>query len=277
MSKKAPEAQSQGWAPALSALQDQFLPEVKSYGRAFDRGQGLYSGSLLAGEHEYVRRGDKMAKDAIPGIQGMLGQTNEALSGFLNYDPNSFQNRAARDALNANVTAAFNESIRPAIEDRGTFGGQYGGSQVGNALGAATAPLSRALADSEVNLMNADRNRAMQAMQMSPGLISQNLLPSQIISDIGSRRTQRGQQERFDFIQQQEAERRNRLQSLQEMQSLYGPLAGGGGTSTMAPGSSGLGGVLTGALGGAATGASIGGGPYGAIAGAAIGGIGALL
>jgi hypothetical protein len=282
--KKGAESQSRGFEPALAGIENELLPEIRDYGRDFDRGQGLYSGSILGPEHELVNQGNQTALDQIPGMQDHLSLLRQTNQGFLDYDPNSFQNQASRDALGANVQAQFNESIRPGIEDRGTFSGQFGGSQVGNALGAATAPLSRAIGDSEVGLMNADRNRALAASQQTGGILRDSLLPSQIQSDIGNQRTQRGQQERMDFIQQQEAERRNRFQSLQEQSSLYGPLAGAGGTATTTPGSAGAGGVLSGALGGAVAGGQLGGmsgTPFGAGVGAAggaiVGGLGALI
>jgi hypothetical protein len=282
--KSGAESQSRGFEPALAGIENELLPEIRDYGRNFDRGQGLWDGSILGPEDPRVAQGLQSSLDAIPGIQGQLGQQNQALQGFLDFDPNSFQNQASRDALGANVQAQFNESIRPGIEDRGTFSGQFGGSQVGNALGASTAPLSRAIADSEVGLMNADRNRGLSALQLSPGIINQNLLPGQIQSDVGANRTQRGQQGLMDHIQQTESSRRNRFQSLQEMESLYGPLAGAGGTASTTPGSPGAGGVLSGALGGAVAGGQLGGmsgTPFGAGVGAAggaiVGGLGALI
>ena len=268
-----------GGIGADDAVKKHLLPEVKSYGRDYDRGQGLWDGDILGYQNAGVNQGQEAALNAIPGIQGMLDQQNNTLQGFLDYDPNSFQNQASRDALGANVSSAFNESIRPGIEDRFTNAGQYGGYQQQNAIGAATAPLSRALADGEVGLMNADRNRAMNALQMSPGLINQNLLPSQIMGDVGSQRTQRNQMMQFNNIQKHEAERNNRLQSLQEMSGLYGGMLGGGGGFAAPQGPSTANSLLSGALGGAATGAAIGaaGGPIGWAGGAALGAIGALI
>jgi hypothetical protein len=260
-----------------TSVADNLLPEVKSYGRAYDRGQGLWDGDILGYQDAGVNQGQEAALNAIPGIQGMLDQQNNTLQGFLDYDPNSFQNQASRNALGANVTSAFNESIRPGIEDRFTNAGQYGGYQQQNAIGAATAPLSRALADGEVGLMNADRNRAMNALQLSPGLINQNLLPSQIMGDVGSQRTQRNQMHQFNNIQKSEAERTNRLRSLQEMSGLYGGL-GGFEQSGLPAGPSAASGAISGALGGAATGFAVSAGnPVGAVVGGVAGGLGALI
>jgi hypothetical protein len=216
----------------------------------YGQGQGLYSGNRLGEQSGLVGEGEQQALDAAGIIGGMTGQSNEALEGFLNYDPNSQQNQAARAALGANVSSLFNESIRPGIENRSTMSGQFGGPQSAVALGSATAPLSRAIADSEVGLMNADRNRALQALGMSGQIQNQNLLPSAITSGVGAQQTARSQLTLDDLIQMSEAERNNALQGNQEATGLLTQLQGGQATQTNSqqgsPFQSALGGAMLG-------------------------------
>jgi hypothetical protein len=280
--KKAPSSQSvtTGWKPALDGVENNYLPRAQNYSDNYGDGQGLYSGSILADQDPNIRRGQEMALRGGDVAGGLSDTANRAWQGFIDYDPNSVQNQASRDALRANASAQFNEVIRPGVEDLGTSSGQFGGNQQNLALGAATAPLSRAIADNEYGLMDADRERAMRAIGMTGEMQNNSLFSSQIVGDVGQQRQRRGQQERLDEIQQYEAPRRNSYQSALEVGGLYSPFVGASQTTqgTGTPGSAGAGGVVSGALGGAAVGASIpGAGFVGAAAGAVIGGLGALL
>ena len=217
--------ESTGWEPVMNAIEQDVLPGISEYNAKFGEGQGLWADSQLADQNALIGKAQDKQLDLATLLEGQFGNLTNTLEGFLDYDPNSTQNVASRDALNANVQAAFNESIRPGIEDRFTFSGQFGGPQQNNAIGAATAPLSRALASGEVDLMQGDRNRAMQAMGMAPSMYATQLIPSQIMGNIGEQRTDRSQLELADEIQQFEAPRRNQLQSLLEASGLLSPLA----------------------------------------------------
>jgi hypothetical protein len=248
-------------------------PNAESFANEYGQGQGLYTGNRLGEQSGLVGDGEQQALDAAGIIGGMTGQSNEALEGFLNYDPNSQQNQAARDALGANVSSLFNESIRPGIENRSTMSGQFGGPQSAVALGSATAPLSRAIADSEVGLMNADRNRALQALGMSGQIQNQNLLPSAITSAAGEQQTQRNQMTLNDLIQMSESERNNALQGNQEAIGLLTQLQGGQGSVTQ-EGTQGN--PVQGALGGALLASNLfGGGSQAGALNQGQGGIGA--
>lgn len=269
MSGGKQKTSSTGWKPALDQIKSDVLPGIADYSKQYGGGEGIYQGSVLADQNPLIGQGQENLLATAGKMGGQLDNVMGTLEGFLNYDPNSYQNQAQRDALGSNISALFNQSIRPGIEDRGTGVGQFGGNQQSLALGAATQPLSRAIADSEVSMMNADKNRAFEAMGAAPGLISSQLMPGQIQSDIGSQRTQRSQQELADQIQQMEAPRRAQLQSLLEQSGLLTQLSGMG-SSTSTPGAS----PLQGALGGAGVGSSFG--PWGAAIGGGLGALGSL-
>ena len=272
--QKEQSTKVEGWEPAQDILEHTTLPGIQDYADRYGDGQGLYQGTQLADENPLITQAQNMTLLGLPEFQQQLMGNVDVLEGFLDYDPNSTQNQASRQALQDNVQYAFDSSIRPGIEDRSTLHGQFGGPQSAVAMGAATGPLSRALADAEVNLMNADRNRAYGAMGQAPGIIASQLLGPQVMGDIGIQRQQRDQYELADQIQQFEGGRRADLQSLIEQQGLLSPLTGiGGQTTAQLPGTS----PLQGALGGAAVGNSIAPGGWGAAGGAFIGAIGSYL
>lgn len=243
------------WKPGLQAIKDNVLPGVNAFGSQFGQGQGLWSGSQLGAQDANVMGGQNAQLQAAGLFGNQMQGVNSTLEGFLDYDPNSFQNQASRDALSSNISSMFNESIRPGIEDRGTFSGQFGGPQQSIALGAATAPLSRAMADAEVNLMNADRQRAMAAMGMAPNIYQQGFVPGMLQQQVGDQRTQRNQLEQMDAIQMFEADRNNMLRGVQDASGITNSLAWGGSPTVS---QSGGGNIAQGALGGAMLGSQLG-------------------
>jgi hypothetical protein len=249
------QAQQTGWKPALSAVERNLLPGIKEFSTDYGQGQGLWTGSQLAPEDYNVRAGG----DYLLGNAGLLGnRMNEAyqgLEGFMNYDPNDPINQARRDALGAQSRATFDQFLRPAVEDRGTGSGQFGGNQQALATGAAMQGLNRDIVSAEADMMNADRQRALQALGMAPAMGQAQLLPGQIQMEVGQQRTQRNQLDQLNAIQMYEAERNNRLRGLQDTSGLLTPLTGLGTTAS----SSGQGNAIQGALGGALLGSQLGG------------------
>jgi len=209
----------------MDQIESDLLPGIADYSQQYGQGQGLWNGSQLADENKWVNQGQNQQMRAANQFGSQIGNAIQGLEGFIDYDPNSIQNQAQRDALAGQATATFNNVIRPGIEDRGTGAGQFGGNQQSLAMGAATQPLSRAIADNEAAMMNADKNRAMQAIGMAPGLFAQQFVPGAMKEQFGNQRSQRAQMEQMDQIQQFEAERNNRLRSLAEQQGLLSPLA----------------------------------------------------
>jgi hypothetical protein len=223
--------ESTGWAPAMQGMEANLLPGVNQYAQQYGGGEGLWDQSRLADLDPNTTQGQESMLGLVPGMQEQYSGLQGSLEGFLDYDPDSQANMARRSAMTDNVSSMFNESIRPGIENRGTFSGQFGGPQQSIAMGSATAPLSRALADSEVSMMEGDRNRAMQAMSMAPGIINSQMNPGMFQENIGNTRGQRGQYELNDQVGQFEADRNNQLRSLQEQMSLYAPMTAFGSTT----------------------------------------------
>jgi hypothetical protein len=223
--KQTTNSTTTGWKPVMDQFQNNVLPSVNQWGNDYREGQGLWTGSALGAEDPNVQLGQNQMLRAADQYGRDYQNVNKTLQGFLDYDPNSFQNQASRAALGANARAQFGEVIQPGIEDIGTMSGQFGGNQQNLALGAATAPLSRAIADNEVSLMNADRDRAFNAMLNAQGVMSGSFVPGQVYEGVGNARTQRGQMEQMDTIAQFEAQRNNRLRSLAEESGLLYPLA----------------------------------------------------
>jgi hypothetical protein len=242
------ESAQVGVAKELKPLLGTAGSNADDFANQYGSGEGLYSGNRLGDQSQYVGQGQQQQLDAAGLIGSGFGGANQALEGFLDYDPNSAQNVASRDALSANVNAMFNESIRPGIEDRSTMSGQFGGPQSAVALGSATAPLSRAIADSEVGLMNADRNRAMQALGLAPGIINGQLNEGLAVEGVGNRQTARDQLTLDDLIQMSEAERNNALRGNEDVAGLFNTLQGGAGKTVQS--NPGQGTLAQGALGG---------------------------
>ena len=220
-----------GWGPAMQSVENNIIPGVNDWSQNYGGGEGLYTGSMLGAQDPNTMQGQDMMLGAADQYGQDYQNVRGTLQGFLDYDPNSFQNQASRAALGANASAQFNEVIRPGIEDIGTSSGQFGGNQQNLALGSATAPLSRAIADNEVNLMNADRDRAMNAMLNAGGIMQNAFVPGQVYEGVGNARTTRGQLEKNDQINQFEQQRNNQLRSILEMQGITLPLTQIGSTS----------------------------------------------
>jgi hypothetical protein len=228
-----------GWAPVMNQIEGTVLPSISGYGSTYGDGSGIYQGTQLGALDPNVTLGQNSILSAATQYNNQAQDLQGTLQGFLNYDPNSPINQASRDALGANVTAQFNESILPGMQDQATSSGQYGGNQYSLALGAATAPLSRAIADNEFNLMNADRSRAMEAMSMAPELMDTLFTQGTMQNAVGSQRTDRSQLEKADAIQKFNAPRNARLRSILETQGLLTPMAGLSQTGTSSASSEG--------------------------------------
>jgi hypothetical protein len=221
-----------GLESVVDRVEGDLLPGIDDFGEQYGKGEGLWTGSTLADQDQNVLGGERQSLRGGRKFQRGQNQVNKSLQGFLDFDPNSFQNQASRDALSANISAMFNESIQPGINDQGIASGQFGSPQNAIAMGAATAPLSRAMADAEVGLMNADRNRAMQAMGMSQGLLEGNFRQGQNLEDIGRDTTRREQLKLQDRIFGAEQDRGNSLRAIEDYNRNVVPLAELGSTSS---------------------------------------------
>jgi hypothetical protein len=215
------------YTPVAKGLKAEYFPRVGDFAQQYGDGQGLYQGSLLAPENWAVKHGTEDILGRTTQLANRLDQGARTVQGFLNTDMNSPENRAIRDAYQAEVQAGF-DPIRMGIEDRFTMG-QPGSIQQALAMGAATQPLSRALATGEANLINRNLDRGLEAARMAPSIFGQAAtMPGQIVADIGGQRTERAQLEQAARIQEYEQARNNELRGINEIGDLYGRFISGG-------------------------------------------------
>jgi hypothetical protein len=296
--------ESTAFRPVVDLARSDALPLADEWYNQYGRGQGLWSGPNLAAQNPLIGEAQRHQLGIAAGMGDQFRDVNRTMQGFLDTSPkfdfNSAQNRHARDMLGARIQRQFNQSIAPSIQNMGTDVGQFGGNQQSIAMGAASAPLSEAIAGAELGLTNrmmddhqAALGRSYNTMLNAPSLIGSQLLPSQIMGDIGAQRTMRGQQELLDSRQQYEAPRQNFTRTLAEGAGLTLPFSGLGQTGNFGQesysenyypssylkggGGGGFGSAVSGALGGAGVGFQVSGGnPLGAAAGGVLGGLGAL-
>jgi hypothetical protein len=220
------ETKTVPWKPVADALTQPggFFDKYDYFRDNYSDGTGIYTGSRYAGPAASELRAENKIRGQLAPLAGNLGAAGKALQGFLSPDIDSPQNQMMRDAFQANVQAGF-DPIRMGVEDRFTMG-QPGSIQQALAMGAATEPLSRALATGEADLINSTMDRSLQAINMAPSVFASRLLPAQIGAELGSRDTVRKQLKLEDMIQGIEAPRQANMQILQDLQGLLGPIMG---------------------------------------------------
>jgi hypothetical protein len=227
----------EGWGPAQKALKEDVVPHMRAY--AQDYGQnpnmGLWNWNRLAPQSPQTKGAEDWQLAYIPEMTKHMDQNVNTFQGFLKGEE-SAANVARRDAFSDQAWENFG-GARQNIEERGTFAGQYGGPQSALAVGTAAGQTMRDINSLEAQMMEKDRERQFEATQIAPSLFMSRLLPSQIRADVGARRDARGQLEHMDKIQQFEANRRNRLQTLFEGQQLFAPLTGTASATTAQGGS----------------------------------------
>jgi hypothetical protein len=220
------EVKNVPWKPVAQALTQPggFFDKYDYFRDNYSDGTGIYTGSRYAGPAASELRAENKIRGQLAPLAGRLAETGNSLQGFLSPDIDSPQNQMMRDAFQANVQAGF-DPIRMGVEDRFTMG-QPGSIQQALAMGAATEPLSRALATGEADLINRTMDRSLQAINMAPSVFASRLLPSKIGAELGSRDTVRKQLGLEDMIQGIEAPRQANIQILQDLQGLVGPIMG---------------------------------------------------
>lgn len=244
-SKDSPDLQP--WARVGEGMKRNYFPAVNQFADQYGP-ESLYSGSRLADENQQVAAGQKRALLLNPMWAEQAQRNANAIEGFIDYDPNSPVNQARRDSFSAQAMDNFNTNVRPAIEDRGTFSGQFGGPQQALAMGRAAGDTMRDINMFEANMMEADRQRALQATGMAPSIFAAQNAPFLMREQIGQRKTARDQLELEDQIQRQEAGYNNALRANLDMASLYNPFSGLGYQGTVSSGPNPIQGALSGAV-----------------------------
>jgi len=160
----------------------------------------------------------------------------------------------------------FAERTLPAIRGEATAGGQYGGSRQGIAEGLAARGLTEATGDITADMLSrayeSGLRTQMQALGLTPTVQTAQLVPADILSQIGGQETAEARAAALYPYQQEAAQ----LQAFQNLISgQYGGTVTGTGVAT-APGARSS--PLSNAAGGAAIGFSITKEPWGAAIGA---------
>lgn len=221
--KDSPDLQP--WARVGEGMKRNYFPRVNEFADQYGA-DSLYSGSRLGPQAQATT-------DAQAQQIALTGRWNEqirgaadAIEGFIDYDPNSPINQARRDAFGDQAMTNFDRNIRPAIEDRATFGGQFGGPQSALSVGVAGGETMRDINSFEAQMMEQDRNRALQATGMAPSIFAAQQQPLAYKEGIGMRQEARSQAELNDQIQQHEAGYNNALRNNLDIASLYNPFSG---------------------------------------------------
>lgn len=222
-SKDGPDLQP--WARVGEGMKRNYFPRVNEFADRFN-GDDLYQGTMLGPNSKAVTDGQRQQIDLTSRWNGQVRRNADTIEGFLDYNPNSPINQARRNAFSDQAMTNFDRNIRPAIEDRGTFGGQFGGPQQALAVGAAGADTMRDINSFEAQMMEADRNRALQASGMAGQIFAQQAMPLQNKEMVGMRMNQRSQQELDDRIMQHNQPYDNNLRANMDMAGLYNPFSG---------------------------------------------------
>jgi hypothetical protein len=219
-----------GYAPALEEVNRTLLPKITQFSDLDTT--GIFTGSRLGDLNAQETIGQDQLLNAGAQFDARGDQAYQGLQGFLNNDASSVQNQLQRSNLGNRITQQFTQGIQPGIEDLGTASGQFGGNQQNIALGAASQGLANAIGQSELGMLNADRDRQLKAIGMAPGLAQMGLVQGGLTNAVGQQRTLRAQLGLEDEIQDSEGERNAGLRAIQELSGVLNPTVNFGGTAS---------------------------------------------
>ena len=273
----------QGQAQGLGAATNQ-LPHLA----------GLMQGGAaqLAGASPYTSM-------AMPGVSQLYAAGDPARNPFF---------QSALESAQRPVIQQFQEQIMPGIRTGAQGAGQLGGTRQGIAEGIAARGATQSLADMAAQMGSQAYGQGLQAtgaaaglglsaeqqaaeaqargLALAPQVAQMQLLPGQVMQDIGAQRTAAQQAQINEAMQRYQYGQELPFSQMERYLSLLAGAPGGSSSSTSIgpatggsnPLMSGVGGALTGysagtalggALGGAASGMSLG--PWGAVAGGLLG------
>ena len=222
-SKDSPDLQP--WARVGEGMKRNYFPRVNEFADQYGA-DSLYTGTGLADQHHAVPVAQRQQLDLTGRWNEQIRGAADSIEGFIDYDPNSPVNQARRNAFSDQAMTNFNRNVRPAIEDRSTFSGQFGGPQSALAVGAAAGDTMQDINMFEANMMEADRQRALQATGMAPSLFAAQQQPLMNKEAIGNRITDRRQQELTDQIMQHNQPYMNAQQNIMDIAAMYNPFSG---------------------------------------------------
>jgi hypothetical protein len=269
----------------LTGQQPEFFPGQTYVSPSAATTESIAQQEALARQQSPVLQ---QAQQAYTSSLGQVGQT--AAGGFLNANP---YQQAMMEAATRPLTQQFSQSVLPGISSLYSKSGRLGSGSMERALGTATEAYGRSLGDITANIAGSQyqQERGLQQAaqlqqaalaQAAPQMYGQQFLPSQALSEVGTRQEAISAQPLQEQLARYQFGQQLPYQQLQGyLSSVYGtPLGTYGTQTTNAPtyqnrGAGILGGALAGGLGGYALGQSFDqiGGTYGALGGAALGGL----
>ena len=238
--KDSPDLQP--WARVGERMKKDYFPRTKEFANQFTA-DDLYSGTGLADQHNATTAAQRQQLDLTGRWNEQTRGAANSIEGFIDYDPNSPVNQMRRDSFADQAMTNFDRNIRPGIEDRGTFGGQFGGPQQALAIGAAGADTMRDINSFEADMANQDRDRALRATGMAGQIYANQNAPLMNKEAIGNRMGERDQLEHMDMIMQHEQPYVNAQRNISDIGNMYTPFSGLGYQGTQDGGSA-LSGVL---------------------------------
>lgn len=270
----------------FGANQPQFFPGQTYVSPSAQTQQALAQQEALATTASPVLQ---QAQQAYQASLGQIGQT--AAGGFLNANP---YQQAMMEAATRPLTQQFSQQVLPGISSLYSKSGRLGGGAMERALGTASEAYGRSLGDITANIAGTQyqQERALQQQAqlqqaqlagLAPQIFSQQLLPSQLLAQVGAQQEAIAAQPLQQELAQYQFNQQLPYQQLQGfLSSVYGTPLGSYGTTTQSyptyqnTGAGVLGGALAGGLGGYALGSMLPSSFLGGYGGAAGGALGAL-
>ena len=246
----------------------------------------------LQQQQQLATKANPMLQQAQQAYLSSLGQIGKTASGaFLNANP--YQQQMMQAATRP-LQQQFQNEVLPGISSLYSKSGRLGSGAMSGALAQSTEAQTRALGDITSNIAGTQyqQERALQQqaqMQqaqlagLAPQMFAQQLVPSQLLAQVGSAREAIAAQPLQEKISRYQFNQQLPYQQLQGfLSSVYGTPLGGYGTTTQSyptyqnTGAGILGGALAGGLGGYALGSMLPSSFLGGYGGAAGGALGAL-
>lgn len=224
----------------------------------------------LQQQERIANQTNPMFQQAQQAYLSSLGQVGQTASGaFLNSNP--YQQQMMQAAIRP-LQQQFKNEVLPGISSLYSKSGRLGSGAMSGALSQSTEAQTRALGDITSNIAGTQyqQERALQQqaqMQqaqlagLAPQMFAQQLVPSQLLAQVGSAREAIAAQPLQEKISRYQFNQQLPYQQLQGfLSSVYGTPLGGYGTTTQSyptyqnTGAGILGGALAGGLGGYALG-----------------------
>ena len=226
--------------PEQKKVFDLAFPHIAGYAASTPQ---VFSGSGVAPFTPLEEAAQAGYVGTAAGVQGLANQAGSTQQQLLDpsfmLDPNQYIQNAAGGVTNQ-VTKNLMETVLPGIRSGSTVaGGQYSGGATrqgvaeGKAIGDTNQALSNSLADMYLKNYQHGMTSMINAMQMNPSVMQQQLMPWDILGAVGGQ--QRGlQQATLDeeiakFYAQQDMP----LLQSQQLLNLIAGMPGGTGVSTV--------------------------------------------